>query len=215
MQPNRFYVYVLFRPTGVPCYVGKGDSRRKRMDVHEYFAQRGVHRNKHLQNIIKQAGGSVPKVIVRENLTKEDAYTIESALIVAIGRRDLETGPLVNLTNGGPGVASLVMPRYAVVRVAAYHRGRPKTDDHKRKIAESNRGQKRSVETRRNISISRLGRYFPPTRRRVPGTPISLEGLQKRRSSMSNWRWITDGIASRFVKRSEILPVGWQTGRTK
>ena len=63
----------------------------------------GKHPNLHLARIIKNAGGSLPKVKVRERLTETEAFETEIALIKAIGRADLGQGPLVNLTDGGEG----------------------------------------------------------------------------------------------------------------
>jgi NUMOD3 motif len=93
-----FYVYVLFRPwDGSPCYVGKGKGHR--WSDHE---RRGTN-NKHLANIIAKAGGELPKVKVRQNLTEEEAFQTERAFIAALGRG--RRGYLVNLTDGGEGWA--------------------------------------------------------------------------------------------------------------
>lgn len=95
------YVYILFRPNGVPCYVGKGHGERwMRRDRHK--------QNPHLASIIRLAGGDLPAVKVREGLTDADACMIERALIAAIGR-EADGGPLVNLTNGGDGTAGAKM----------------------------------------------------------------------------------------------------------
>ncbi len=52
--------------------------------------------------------GFYSEVIV-ENITYEDAKDLEKLLIKEYGRRDLSTGQLVNLTDGGEGVEN---PRY-------------------------------------------------------------------------------------------------------
>lgn len=92
-----FYIYVIFRLDGRPCYVGKG--RGRRWLQHE----RKTH-NPHLREIIRQANGcELPKVKIREGLGSAEALEIEAALIKAIGRKD-NGGPLVNLTDGGEGI---------------------------------------------------------------------------------------------------------------
>lgn len=77
-----FYVYVILRPTGVPCYVGKGRGPRcNRQD-------RRTH-NAHLAAIVRNAkaiGIPLPVIKVREWLTEEEAFRIESELIKQIGR---------------------------------------------------------------------------------------------------------------------------------
>lgn len=82
-----FYVYVIFRPDGRPAYVGKG--RGKRWTLHAKGSS-----NKSLKAIYIAAGGDLPIVKVREGLTEEDAHYTEMRLIVAIGRADLDGGPL-------------------------------------------------------------------------------------------------------------------------
>lgn len=96
---NKFYVYALFRPNGIVCYIGKGSG--KRWQRHEELGT-----NPHLAAIIKKAGGSIPRIKVRENLLEDAAFEIERALIKAVGR-EANGGPLVNLTDGGDGVSGL------------------------------------------------------------------------------------------------------------
>jgi len=94
-----FYVYVLFRPNGIPCYVGKGSGQRwRRRDRHK--------RNPHLGHIIRLAGADLPAVIVRDGLAEHEAFDTEQAFIAAIGREP--SGPLVNLSDGGEGPSGAV-----------------------------------------------------------------------------------------------------------
>lgn len=56
-------------------------------------------RNKHWHNIAKSVGYEVE--IIAEGLSADEACNMEIELIKKHGRRDLGTGPLVNLTPGG------------------------------------------------------------------------------------------------------------------
>ena len=97
--PQIFYVYVLFDHIGIPRYVGKG--KGDRIDHHEKL--KGKH-NRMKRAFIRRTLamiGEVPKIKVRENLTERDAFDTEIALIAAIGRKDLKTGPLTNMSDGG------------------------------------------------------------------------------------------------------------------
>ncbi len=51
--------------------------------------------------------GEIPKVKIRENVSELEALATEVALIKAIGRIDLRTGPLTNMTDGGDGWRNL------------------------------------------------------------------------------------------------------------
>lgn len=90
----------MFRPNGHPCYVGKGQGKRYR----QHFNPKNLanHANKHLASIIRLAGGELPVVITRSELSNEDAIATERAMISVIGRKS-KGGPLVNLTDGGEG----------------------------------------------------------------------------------------------------------------
>jgi hypothetical protein len=97
---NRAYVYIVFDRNGTPRYVGKG--KGKRWKVHNF----GRSHNKILAGMIRDAGAEFPVIIVRENLSDEDAFAIEVALIKAIGRIEFG-GPLVNLSDGGDGPTNM------------------------------------------------------------------------------------------------------------
>lgn len=95
---SMFYVYIIFRLNGIPCYVGK--SCRK----HRWLYHAKKSHNPHLQNIINKSGGELPVIKTREGLPDSEACETEKALIAAIGR-NINGGPLVNMTDGGDGLA--------------------------------------------------------------------------------------------------------------
>lgn len=174
MNRHRFYVYIYFRPNGVPCYVGKGC--RSRWIKHE----RDCH-NPHLAAIIRVAGGELPKVKIREGLTHDEAIEIERAFILAIGREPY--GPLVNQTDGGEGMEGwspsqetrakmrlkwqrqdhnkreqarlrvLQSPEHRA-KMSALQKGRPLTPEWKAKVVAATWGRKHSPEA---IERSRQG----------------------------------------------------------
>jgi hypothetical protein len=152
-----FYVYVFFRPwDGSPCYVGKG--RRHRWLEHERLG--ADHYNPHFANVLKKAGGKLPKVKAREGLTEEAALEVEVALIAAIGRQQ-NGGPLVNLTDGGDGTSGWRHSPEAKARIAEALTVREITDETREKLriaATGKTGTKHSDEFKAKISRVHKGR---------------------------------------------------------
>lgn len=68
-----YYVYLILRPNGIPCYVGKGSN--KRWAVYAFRCH-----NPHLAAIIKSAPSRLPLVKLRENLTEIEAFETEKLL---------------------------------------------------------------------------------------------------------------------------------------
>lgn len=165
-----FYVYVIFRSDGRPCYVGKG--RGGRWKSHAYKST-----NIHLRRLYAKAASALPAIKVREHLTEFDALRTEVALIAAIGRG--ERGPLVNLTNGGDGISGHIHTDECKSRISAATAGKPKhagfgklislrqkgipkSDAHCIAIGTAARGRKHSEETKARIGNTQKGRKKSP-----------------------------------------------------
>ncbi len=133
-----FYVYVIFRLNGVPCYVGKGKGYRWAIHDRMYYWD-----NIHLSRIVAKYG-PLPRVKIRENLTESEAFAIEMALIKVLGRV-CDGGVLVNETLGGEGISGL-----------------KHSEESKKKISAARVGKKKSSETRQNMSVARKSRTVQP-----------------------------------------------------
>jgi len=75
-------------------YIGVGINIKRAYSVY--------YRNKYWHNIVNSVGYFV--TILYDGITSQEAHEIEKKLILQYGRKDLGTGPLVNVTNGGDGV---------------------------------------------------------------------------------------------------------------
>lgn len=125
MYSNRFYVYALLDPRKSKCkygeykfkhepfYIGKGTSNRTKAhgrivgglllaEKYNVLKYRITHK-------ILRLTGRLPVIIyINKDMEEDEAFKLESELIEIIGRRDLNRGPLSNLTNGGEGVRGYI-----------------------------------------------------------------------------------------------------------
>lgn len=153
MTSRDFYVYVIFRPDGRPCYVGKG--KGDRWLHHERRAK--AHYNKHLSHIIAAAVAPLPKIKVREDLTEAEASAIEIAFIAAIGRADLGLGPLVNLTDGGDGKTGWVPSIITRKKIASSNTGKKQSALTKARMSAAGTGKTKSLDHRQAIGAAHMG----------------------------------------------------------
>lgn len=107
-----YYTYVLINPiSNKPFYVGKGKGTRKRYMDHFSEAIKGKGSNKHKINTIRKIirdGHDVIVDVVFGSTSEKECLEKEVDLIAQYGRRDISTGILTNLTNGGEGVSGFV-----------------------------------------------------------------------------------------------------------
>jgi hypothetical protein len=87
---NDFYTYAYLRKDGTPYYIGKG-----RKDRAWYKFRKVVSPPKDKERIL----------ILKKNLTEEEAFRHEKYMIFLLGRKDKGTGILRNRTYGGEGVS--------------------------------------------------------------------------------------------------------------
>lgn len=149
-----FYVYVLFRPDGAPCYIGKGSGNR----LHHHDKMPNCHPNAHLARIIKRAGGKLPKAIIRDGMTEAEALALESSIIRSIGRRDLGHGPLVNYTDGGDGMSGWVPSQETREKIRRANTGHKPTAEQLVKMSKASKGRKKSPAHAQNIAAGLKGR---------------------------------------------------------
>lgn len=103
MSLNKYGVYCVYRhlkPNGEVFYVGIGSNTKRP------YAK--SNRSKYWKNKVKKYP-NYEVDILKTGLSKEDACELETILISWYGRLDLETGSLVNLTNGGESTYGRVM----------------------------------------------------------------------------------------------------------
>jgi hypothetical protein len=159
-----FYSYLWLREDGTPYYAGKGKGRRAFQTQH-----RTVHPPKDKTRILVFPCG-----------TEAEAFALEISLIDLYGRKDLGTGILRNMTDGGEGRAGAVASEETRRKQSLAKRGRP-----------SNwAGKTASLETRRKQSEA-AKRRDPSTRKSWnTGKHLSEEHKQKQRAGLKKF-WAT------------------------
>ena len=123
----KFYVYAYLRSDGTPYYIGKGSGKRA------WNKHSGIIVPLDLKNI----------VLLEQNLTEIGAFALERRYIRWYGRKDLGTGILRNMTDGGDGATGKRGPQKA-----------PRSAEHNAKISLSLKGIKFSEE-RKNALCGR------------------------------------------------------------
>ena len=136
-------------------YVGKGKNKRAYDN----------NRNEYHDRIINKHEYAV--VIVKDNLTNEEAYSLERDLIeeyvfelgygIAIKGfdRHSDMGVLTNECWGGTGNNGFIMSDKTKLKISNAQKGKIISKETKEKISESNKGKIVSVETKRKMSESK------------------------------------------------------------
>ncbi len=179
-----FYIYLYRDPrrgkTRRPIYVGKGSTKRRRADQHwKQGANNPILRG--TLSKIKRAGLEPIIEIIAWFDYEADAFRLEMALIKKYGRKNLGTGSLTNLTDGGEGIIGATLSETTRKRMSAARMGHIVSVETKAKISKANSGKKMSPEQRKRFSDAHLGiKPSLETRKRLS------EALMRRYARMSN-----------------------------
>lgn len=159
---KNYYVYVYLDPTRVakytyelessensfsfdyePFYVGKGHGKR---DVsHLRKSDRyNLHKQNRIQKI-RKAGNEAIVLRLFENISEETALQLEREVIAKIGRRDLGTGTLTNMTDGGDGMSGYIPTEEQRRNNSILHKGRIVSEDTRKKLREAGLGNCNNV----------------------------------------------------------------------
>jgi hypothetical protein len=159
-----YYTYAYLRADGTPYYIGKGKGQRA------WKKGKGEVRPPRDKSRI---------VIVEQNLTDFDACTLEIQLIRQYGRKDIGTGILRNLTDGGEGTAGRKntteqsksqsdRAKKAMIGAPSPMEGRKNSPEHLAKRMKSHIGAKRTDETCAAIATARVGVPTPHSKLTCP-----------------------------------------------
>lgn len=204
---RRFYTYIHFDWTGVPRWVGKGTGDR--IDHHEKTIDDS---NPEKNEFIEQTWimlGEVPKLKVRENLTKEEALETEIALITAIGRADQGKGPLVNKTNGGDGALGFNHSIKTLKLMSQIVKARVANLSAAERVIYFQRMRDAITPEIRKANAIKIHESQTPEQRRER----QLKGWITQKLRAKKRHFINNGVICKLVNKDILLPTGWVTGR--
>ena len=220
-----YYTYAYLREDKTPYYIGKGKGNRAY--------------KKHRKGI------GVPKdksriIFLKQNLTEEEAFRHEIYMIAVFGRKDLGTGILHNLTDGGDGASGYVFSEETKRKQSEAHKGnttwlgKTHSEETKRKMSDTRKGKTHSEETKRKQSEAKKGKTFSEeskrkmseaqkgkslseeTRRKMSETRKGKIPSKETRRKLSDVRkgkkWWNDGCGN-CKMMLECPGDGWRLGR--
>jgi len=180
---NIYYVYAYLRKDGTPYYIGKGHGKRA-WDWHRHIP--------------------VPKdkeriVILETNMTELGAFAIERRMIRWYGRKDLSTGILRNMTDGGEGATGYSHTEETKEKLSNLWSGKshskeskekmkasamarkPPSTETREKISAANRKRTHSIETRAKLSLALKDRIISEDQKTK--TSITMKELWARKKA--------------------------------
>jgi hypothetical protein len=219
---NDFYTYAYLRRDGTPYYIGKGRGKRC-----YYNGGRSV--------------SAPPKdriLLLKTGLTEREAFRHEVYMIKVFGRKDIGTGILRNLTDGGDGTTGFVPTKEtrkklseagkgntkrkgvphspeAKVKLREASLGRRHSEEVKEKIRQTQIGKVVSEQTREKLRQAHLGKVVSEqTKEKMRGRSPSEETRRKVSQKMRSYKWFHDPEKTeegRFILGSQ--PENWVPGR--
>lgn len=226
---NIFYVYTLSTPISLVVrnirynpgdifYVGKGSYNRK-LSTLKQSSNKKHNELKHAA--IERIRNNKTEVIInifKDNLSEQEAFALESHLILKFGRLINSTGKLTNLTTGGEGAAGFT-PSEETRKVWSKQRkgrcsaikgtkrpgigGRKPRFKHtpEWKIARSMLMQSDEYKEKNKIAIEIR------TKKLIEGNKLNPP------KSAKDHIWINNGCVEQHVRKDAILPENFSYGR--
>ena len=130
-----FYTYAYLREDKTPYYIGKGKGNRAWSKDHK--------------PVMKPSHDRI--MLLKTNLTEEEAFKHEKYMIAVFGRKDKKTGILRNKSDGGEksragGIGNFregtTHSEETKKLIGSYHKGKVITESQKEKLRKANKGKK-------------------------------------------------------------------------
>jgi len=165
-----FYVYAYLRKSDdTPYYIGKGKDNR--------------YKRKHSVSVPKDRS----KIVFLETcLSDVGACAIERRMIQWYGRKDLNTGILLNQTDGGDGTSGCLQSEENKRKQSERMKGIPKTETAKKKMSDAKKGIPCSEKLKRINSLVHSGKIVSSEiRSRISNSHKNLPKSDQHRLNIS------------------------------
>lgn len=161
------YVYAYLREDRTPYYIGKGIANRCK--------------EKH--NVAIPPDNRIK--FIKTKLTDQEAIQLEIELIAKYGRKDLGTGILRNMTDGGDGVAGRIFTEETRAKISAANKGKPSPMKGKKNpgLSAALKGKKQSPEHIAKLTEIRKGKPNPKVSAAKKGVPSPKKGRPQEKIS--------------------------------
>ena len=194
-----YYTYAYLREDGTPYYIGKGSKRRAYVKENHKFPPPPKDRI----------------LILKKNLTEEEAHKHEKYMVGVFGRKDNGTGILRNLTDGGEGGSNWDQERRDkhIARMTGlsgesnYFYGRTHTEETKKLIGKAN--------SRPSPNKGRTYDYGDEWRKRKAESNRRMIRDEEYRRKMSESCKGRKDTPETTKRRSEAARIGWQKRRQR
>lgn len=193
-----FYVYIYYDPSRnkEPIYVGKGKNDRawkhlKSIKKHPFIQRLNYMKEHNIKPIIGIYSG----------LDEEFAFLLEMELISKFGRKDLNRGPLLNLTDGGDGSINVsqetrkkmslnnlgkILSKETCLKMSASRKGRIVSESTRKKISESNKGKTGHMTGKNHREDSKI--------KSSKTNSLIHKGKKRNYNPDGSWSWIFQRI---------------------
>jgi hypothetical protein len=161
---NKFYTYAYLRIDGTPYYIGKGSGNR---------AYSGKGRNCNTPTDVSLI------LILKKNLTEEEAFKHEIYMIAIFGKKHDGTGILMNVSDGGSAPPRICGDRHHMKTVEYRKRVSEKlTGKKSHPCSEENKRKLRELGRKRTGELSSTAQWWKIT---------FEDGREIIRCGLSNW----------------------------
>jgi hypothetical protein len=186
---HRFYTYAYLRKDRTPYYIGKGTGYRIYDKSRKEF---------------KPPKDKSRIIFLKQNLTEEEAFKHEIYMIAVFGRKDLETGILRNLTDGGEGISNFKHSDETKQIISKINKKRIFSDEHRKKLSSALKGKPKSEETKEKMKLARKN-ISDETRKKLSESNKGENGYwYNREFSLEHRLNISKGLREkRFKKESD------------